>query len=71
MIIKIKCDMDSGEADVSKGSMNDLDELIAANPLLAADVLKDAVFFLNLWYQEAHARAFGYDLPEIDRSKLQ
>jgi hypothetical protein len=58
MILKIKCDLQSGEAMMTSATLNDLETLIQTNPLLAADVLKDALYWLHLFYQDAHDLAF-------------
>lgn len=51
--INLSFDLESGEAEITNGSCDVLQDLIDNNPLLAADCLKDVIFELERYYDDA------------------
>lgn len=56
--LQISMDMETGEAELTKGSIERLETLITHEPLFAADVLKDMLFELETRYNRSVSRIF-------------
>lgn len=55
MYVKLSGNLDTGEGDITMASAKKLQELMKANPLMAADLLKDWLGVLDSLYAQALA----------------
>ena len=51
--LTISADYNTGEAELTKGTKFELEDLIRSNPLLAADILNDCVYDFSTLYELA------------------
>jgi len=61
--LSVSADYTTGEAELTKGTKFELEDLIRENPLLAADILKDCIHdFSELYKRAAEAMDCDFDL---------
>jgi len=58
MTFSFKLNLASGEAEISRTSLKQMAEMIADDPLLAADLLRDMKDDVGQLYDKARAAAF-------------
>ena len=64
--------VEGGSGNLTKGSTEKLTELLADNPLLAADLLKDWIFELTAAYELALKKMrLDFELARFDRPESQ
>ena len=65
--LTISADIEFGEAGLTKSTTKWIEDCIKSNPILAADILKDAVFDLTNLYNQAVDNIYPHIKAEVGK----